>query len=213
MTLDQRQSPRKAPIPLQHRSAKPTSSTPSYLAGEQITLLVGSSKTKFILSKDLLGTKGGSFFNTATTGDFGEAESGVLSLPDEDPRAFELFVDYLYLDRIPPIPVLTAHRDMTFVPMEEENGMMAHEEPWHRLFRMANKYLLGNLRRLAVDAVSTFHDETSTVCHPKLLMEDHEALCRFDDKSDEVLLAYVDQEMGGGPSMPGQMSMRFLSTT
>ena len=163
------------------------------MRGEQIAVLVGSEKIDYTLPKDLLVNKGSDFFKSALTKDFTEARSGVLALPDEDPRAFELFVNYLSLDAVPAIPVAKEHGSFTFERMERE-GMVQHEEPWHMLIRMGNKFLVGGVRSMALDCIAAFHKETETVCHPRLLHDDYLAWGAFDVATDNALSAYFAEE-------------------
>ena len=171
----------------------------SHLLGEPTTIFVGAEKAKFIIATDLLVSKGGSFFEKALLGPFKEAESTILELPEEDPCAFELFINYLFFDSVPDITILEQHTFITFQQMEasEDTCMIAHEAPWHRLVQMANKFLLDDLRLCALTCIRDYHHATRTVCHPRLLIEDYNKWAPLlrGTGADQCLEAYATEQL------------------
>ena len=164
----------------------------SHLLGEQITIFVGTDKARFTIAKDLLVS---SFFERALTGPFKEAGSGILELPEEDPPAFELFINYLSFDSVPDIVSLGQHMHVTFQQMEH-TGMLEHEKPWHKLLQMTNKFLLDDLRFPTLVCIRDYHHATKTVCHRLLLIEDFEAWANFAANSaGEYLETHAVEEL------------------
>lgn len=62
----------------------------------QVSVGEGEHKTTWHLPKDLLAHYS-TFFATALKGDFAEASTNAISLPEVEPRVFEVFVQWLYL--------------------------------------------------------------------------------------------------------------------
>ncbi|PQE12675.1 BTB POZ domain-containing protein [Rutstroemia sp. NJR-2017a BBW] len=65
-----------------------------------VTIYVGKDKAEFAIHKKLLCDRV-KFFDKAFRGRFKEAEDGVMHLPEEDPDAFGLFVEWIYQARLP----------------------------------------------------------------------------------------------------------------
>ena len=128
-------------------------------------------------------------------GSFKEAESGILKLPDDDPRALEVFITYLLVGSVAPIQELEQQRHVTFQRMKEI-GMIECEIPWHKLLQMASKYLLDDLQRQTIDCIRAYHFTTKTVCHPELLIEDFESWTHLGgDGVDDALEVYAMDEL------------------
>lgn len=68
-----------------------------------ITVKVGPSKKSFHSHKGVLSFYSG-YFAAALNGNFAESKCGVVHLPDEDPKIFELLVNWLYTRRLPDPP-------------------------------------------------------------------------------------------------------------
>ncbi|KAF4635213.1 hypothetical protein G7Y89_g2885 [Cudoniella acicularis] len=89
---------------LWHSTFKMANHAPPTLLGDNIgtqmvTIIVGRSRTKFVVHKDLI-CHTAVFFSKAFTSAFVERD-GVMGLPEESPEAFSLFVDWLYKGVIP----------------------------------------------------------------------------------------------------------------
>lgn len=64
------------------------------IIGSIITIYVGSSATKFYVHKNLLLQS--PFFRAALEGDFTEAHTGEIRLPEDDPDIFAIYAHWLY---------------------------------------------------------------------------------------------------------------------
>ncbi|PQE11709.1 BTB POZ domain-containing protein [Rutstroemia sp. NJR-2017a WRK4] len=65
-----------------------------------VTIYVGEDKVKFTIHKKLL-CDHVKFFDKAFRGGFKEVADGVVHLPDQDPDAFGLFVEWIYQTHFP----------------------------------------------------------------------------------------------------------------
>ena len=132
-------------------------------------ITVGPESTRFQLHKDLLVNKCPTFFAPALDGSFREAQEMAIDLPDDDPEAFLLFVDWLYSGRMPVIP-----SEPKWYKLGTENhisaGLVEAEQAYHTLYYMAEKWCLENLRDKIIDRIRKFHDETKTAIHPDLII-------------------------------------------
>ncbi|KAH3997395.1 hypothetical protein HBI26_202640 [Parastagonospora nodorum] len=63
-------------------------------------VLVGPKQTCFIVREDLL-VHYSKFFRAALTGNFSEARDKTVKLAEDDPKTFEFFAHWLYLQRFP----------------------------------------------------------------------------------------------------------------
>lgn len=68
-----------------------------------VEILVGPSEHAFRVHKTVLCGKI-PYFDKMFNGGFKEAQEQYANLPDDDPDAFGLFLEWLYVGRIPPIP-------------------------------------------------------------------------------------------------------------
>jgi hypothetical protein len=72
----------------------------SYLKqGNQVTIYVGPERVQWILNEDLLCDRA-PFFQAAFKSDFREGREKTMELPEDDPKAFAKFVDWVYTNRI-----------------------------------------------------------------------------------------------------------------
>jgi hypothetical protein len=69
------------------------------LGSELVTIHVGSKRKPFSVHKKHLCDRS-PYFARAFTRNFKE-KAGVTDLPDEDPRTFELLINYIYQDTVP----------------------------------------------------------------------------------------------------------------
>jgi len=132
-------------------------------------ITVGPESTRFQLHKDLLIDKCPTFFAAALDGSFRQAQELVIDLPEDDSKAFSLFVDWLYSGRMPVIPT-----EQKWYKLGIENhisaGLVEAEQNYHTLYYMAEKWCLENLRDKIIDRIRKFHDETKTTIHPDLII-------------------------------------------
>jgi BTB/POZ domain len=64
-----------------------------------VTIYVGPKQKEFYVHKALL-CKSADFFKGAFRPEFKEGQEGVMYMPDDEPQAFTLFVDYIYRSKI-----------------------------------------------------------------------------------------------------------------
>ena len=120
-----------------------------------------------------------------------------MELPEEDPRAFDLFVDWLFFHNLSVLESLPEHHTIPLAKMVEVK-MLEHEEPWHHLLCMASKFCCPELEKDALERIKSFHKVTRTVCHPQLLRND-----LSNSPPAKGLLDYILQEflrIGFGPA-------------
>ena len=134
-----------------------------------MTAIVGAEKRKFLLHKNLLADRC-DFFSAAFGGQFAESEQKSIQLPDIDPAEFELFVDWLYRGTLEPIRpngmdasvfgnTCKTEADEK-IRFKIEEGLEREEWPYHRLYYMAERWCLDELKNLAMDQIRSFHYES-----------------------------------------------------
>lgn len=76
-----------------NQAPRQTDPSPSdeFLSDKIVTIIVGHQKKKWSVHEKLLSNKS-EFFRASFRGGFRESHDGVLELPEDDPRVFELFV-------------------------------------------------------------------------------------------------------------------------
>ncbi|MCJ1244933.1 hypothetical protein MMC30_002134 [Trapelia coarctata] len=148
---------------------RPRAAIGSFTTGPMAIITVGPASTRFQLHKDLLINKCPTFFAPALDGSFREAQELAIDLPEDDPKAFVLFVDWLYSGRLPTIP-----NEPKWYKLGTENhisaGLLEAEQTYHILYYMAEKWCLEILRDRIIDRIRKFHDETKTTVHPDLII-------------------------------------------
>ncbi|KAL6716049.1 hypothetical protein ACLMJK_007011 [Lecanora helva] len=66
---------------------------------ETVTVKVGEERRVFLVHKNLL-SNAANYFKAAFNGNFAEAQSQVLEMPEDGPEQFRWFVRWLYTDRV-----------------------------------------------------------------------------------------------------------------
>jgi hypothetical protein len=82
------------------------------MGDEMASIYVGPKRKKFLVHKKLI-CEASDFFSKAFTGGFQESQGDSMHLPDDDPNAFALFIDWIYRSKIPtmkPEDQATAYR-------------------------------------------------------------------------------------------------------
>ena len=113
-----------------------------------------------------------------------------MALPEEDPRAFDLFIHWLFFHKLAVLEFLPEYHNISFAKMVEVK-MLEYEEPWHHLLCMASKFCCPELEKEALERIKTFHKATRTVCHPDLLRDDLN-----NSPPAKGLVNYILQEFG-----------------
>jgi hypothetical protein len=67
---------------------------------ETVSIYVGPKRKKFLVHKKLI-CEISDFFSKAFTGGFQEAQENSMHLPEDDPNAFALFIDWIYRSKVP----------------------------------------------------------------------------------------------------------------
>jgi hypothetical protein len=70
------------------------------IGNKLITIYVGPKRREFVVHKNLI-CQTSDFFSKAFTGGFQEAQENSMHLPEDDPNAFSLFIDWIYRSKIP----------------------------------------------------------------------------------------------------------------
>ncbi|CAD6441481.1 8381d201-8d09-46f8-90a6-3cc1c6cbfc1d [Sclerotinia trifoliorum] len=71
------------------------------LGDEVVTVTVGKEKRKFVLHKQLLCDSVQYFRSAFSAGAFKEGQESIMDIPEDEPEAFELFVNWLYRASLP----------------------------------------------------------------------------------------------------------------
>lgn len=159
-----------------------------------MTIYVGPNEKKWVIHEGLL-TRLSSFFRAAFRSEFQEAEDGVLRLPEDDPRAFEIFFAYAYSHSLGDIIDKTKS-------LPSPNGAKFTERDYLSLYVLASKYLMEGLQNEVVDALYLRYRNTELSPTP----QDVEYLYQHTDEGSKMrqLLAYrlaVDV-FGGNSKLP-----------
>jgi hypothetical protein len=120
---------------------------------ETATVLVGPERTRFLILKDLACVHS-PFFAAALRGDFAEAHSNSLTLPDIDPKIFEHVVLWLYQQRLDPSP-RAFYKDSkpTYFTLLD-------------IYAVADQLCIEGLRNAVVDLMGELADKTNSVPTP-----------------------------------------------
>ncbi len=106
-----------------------------------VDVFVGPKRKTFRLHEDLLCDRS-SYFRATFGGDFAEAASKELYLPEDNDASFELFVNWLY--------------GGTFKPPTKDDELPAH----FGLLALADKVLIEHLGNLATDHIRGYYRDT-----------------------------------------------------
>ena len=173
----------------------PENNVHSWMRKSPVTVLVGANKTKYFLPKELLVEKVPFFKAALTNSSYEECKTNTVELPAENSLAFDLFVDWLFLAKLTPIQRTERHYNIPFETVISEK-MLDDEMPWHHLLCMASKFCCAGLEKDALEEIQEFHEETRTVCHPKLLKHDFVNSPPAKGLTDYILLEFSRLESG-----------------
>ncbi|THX84082.1 hypothetical protein D6D04_02635 [Aureobasidium pullulans] len=134
------------------------------------TIIVGSQKKKFGVHQALICDRS-QYFNKAFTGSFQEAETGIVELKDVSPVLFQIFVGWLYYDKL----IYTVLDEGSSVAEDFENletsieidldgpdvvGQDPSTWPYHviiELYMFADRF---DIEALRIDTLDVFIDST-----------------------------------------------------
>ncbi|KAF2127077.1 hypothetical protein P153DRAFT_432919 [Dothidotthia symphoricarpi CBS 119687] len=94
---------------------------------EIVTIEIGPEHTKHLIHKALL-IEHSEYFKKALNGPWKEAQNGAISLEDVDSGTFDIFVDWLYSQKLP-----ATNRDWAFGVDESDNTIVAHARQLARI--------------------------------------------------------------------------------
>lgn len=144
-----------------------------------VTFIVGSPPTKFIVHEEVLKAASESqFFRVAFNNGFKETETGELDLPEDDPQAFQVLLQWVYGTAT---GCLVGERKAFFQKVTMPNLL--------KLYTLASKYMMDPLHDAVIthlwsqsacwlqlgltpDAMAYFEANTMADCHMDKLLVD-----------------------------------------
>ena len=102
------------------------------MVGGFVKCKVGPDETLYLVPKDLLISRCPKFSRPALESQFCEAQRNTLTLLEEDPKVFELFIHWVHRDVIPPLVALE-ESEVT------EDWAVAEEAKYHGLYYLADR--------------------------------------------------------------------------
>lgn len=119
-----------------------------------MTVLVGPSRTTWRLHENLLSSSS-DFFKSAFNSGFKETLDDQLTLPEDDPQAFELFVRWLYTRAMSPPSTNAATTTTMTLPFTTSHPPI---QTWLRLYVLASKLLVAELENICVNAAWRYYN-------------------------------------------------------
>ena len=110
-------------------------------------------------------------------GQFSEAQSNTVTLPEEDPQTFELFIYWLYHNQLPPLP------DPEIMDLAE---LAVAEWSYYGLYCLGEKWCINALKNQTIDRIREYHTSRSTTVHPY-----HIERCYAGTSESSLLRRYV----------------------
>ncbi|MCJ1380163.1 hypothetical protein MMC17_003266 [Xylographa soralifera] len=123
---------------------------------------VGPDEALYLVRKGLLISRCPEFFGLGLEGEFSEAQTNILILPEEDPGVFELFIHWIHQDAIPPLVALDESNTM-------EDCALAKEATYYGLYYLAEKWSIKALKNRVMDCIRAYHADTDARIHPSLI--------------------------------------------
>ena len=136
---------------------------------------MGEVETEFTLHKKLLAARGGQFFAGILNGQFVESHANQVLLPEENPLAFELFVDWLYAGNIPGILIKDEWKKPSDTEVDDPSDdddavkddpanndpiMVQLEITYHDLYYLGDKWCITAIKDKALECIREFHRKT-----------------------------------------------------
>ncbi|KAL1797235.1 hypothetical protein ACET3X_003841 [Alternaria dauci] len=144
-------------------------------------IIVGPHKRCFTVHLDLL-VYHSRFFRAALTGSFKEASEKVVTLPHATTGIFELFVHWLYYQRLP----METDSSELFASYRKADNPFVVQESLVLLYAFCDQYAVPGLKRLCLDTL--FYEVTEEPSLPHFdivrttfvnLETEQDPLCRF----------------------------------
>ncbi|KAI1119089.1 BTB/POZ protein [Nemania sp. NC0429] len=156
------------------------------------------------------------FFAAACRGDFKEAREGKISLPEDDPKAVELMIQFFYHLDYKINAVGTASGDKKLTPLDKETDplppcqssdvkvdstLMIHA----KVYALAQKYLIDDLKTIAL---RKFANYASRDWNRESFLDVAEAGYELTPESESGLRAAVVETFADHPSLLGKQRMK-----
>ncbi|KAL1865163.1 hypothetical protein Daus18300_007289 [Diaporthe australafricana] len=137
------------------QASRPTDSSPSdeFLSDRIVTIIVGHQKKRWSVHENLLSNKS-EFFRASFRGGFRESKDGVLELPEDDPRVFELFVGWAYAQ---PINDLNTSR-MRILSRPDDRKITIRD--YIGLHAFGEKYMMERLQNEVANAIYDYYQSS-----------------------------------------------------
>jgi hypothetical protein len=130
-------------------------SLPSFTTSEIITVHVGPKRKRFYLHRDLICERSPFMEKCLSKNRFSEGEKNELYLPEDDPKAFAIVVDWIYRERLPSMSSGVAGMDVIDMSsaycmadkfgMEElQNGIMDYIRATFRVSSQSHAHTHGH---------------------------------------------------------------------
>ncbi|ROV97720.1 hypothetical protein VMCG_07433 [Cytospora schulzeri] len=120
-----------------------------------VTILVGPHEVKWCLHENLLSGVS-DFFKSAFNSGFKESIEGQITMPEDDPQAFELFVRWLYMRTLVPQAV-TSPTTTANLLFRHAGGAAACINDSLHLYVLASKLLIEDLENACVDIAHAYY--------------------------------------------------------
>ncbi|KAJ9610288.1 hypothetical protein H2200_005065 [Cladophialophora chaetospira] len=133
-----------------------------------VIVLVGTEPQRFCVHKDLI-CACSNYFNSAYNGSFAETQSGVIKLPDLEPKLFNLFYQWLYS------PARKVSEPLYQRPSDNE---LHPDELLLHLYRLADYLLVPGLQLLVIEQLK----ETFSSVEPTIPSDEFVSLLFADDQ-------------------------------
>lgn len=152
-----------------------------------MTVLVGPSEVQFSIHENLLSGIS-DFFRSAFNSGFKESLEDKLTMPEDDPHSFELFVRWLYIRTLTPTALCnsTVSANVMLGKDFTAGSSTACIQDYLRLYVLASKILVEELENACVDMAHAFYSVGMRRPDIKDGMDDH-ATSLYFASHDNVL--------------------------
>lgn len=146
-----------------HQPTDASHNTYRLFSDRVVTILVGPHETKWCLHENLL-SGASEFFKSAFNSGFKESLEGKITMPEDDPHAFELFVRWLYTRALMPEavkpPAATAATTTASALLGRHfpgGAAAACIQDYLHLYVLASKLLIEDLENACVDMAHAYY--------------------------------------------------------
>ncbi|KAI9681751.1 MAG: hypothetical protein M1829_000496 [Trizodia sp. TS-e1964] len=150
MAQDTMSKKKLAMVSIYLENASATAPESKYAFNETVTILVGPERCKFLVHKDVLVRKS-PYFKAAFDGAFKEADSGTLSLPEDDVETFRRFISYIYSG------LILSDNLYKYAYLHSTPNILLE---FVRLYILADKFQMPRMKNEVIDAIREVHLES-----------------------------------------------------